>query len=224
MTKFYDFYTEPCQLCIERAESGQFDLVESCGWCNDNDTYHSESAIYPGCLIKIKNGGDGYPFHSTAHANRKYFLSDTHLNQIDGANPIDSSVQTKKSVELPIISTKHILYSFMFVVSIFICKMIFPDFTISKLFALLVGALAIVIFKDRDEFSWGIGLYSSTVLMNMAYINEISWGLLASFSVFFSSVYLLFSLRKLHLFYLIPTALFLGLSLPMLSHIVFDSF
>ena len=82
----YDFYTEPCQLCISR-EGNTYDV---CGWCHDDDThYKARDGQYPGDYIRIPTGGDGYPFHAMPHSMRKYFQSDKYIPEMDGAIPPD---------------------------------------------------------------------------------------------------------------------------------------
>lgn len=74
----YDYYIEPCQLCISREGK----TYESCGWCHDSDTFHANRDTYPGNYIKIQYGGDGYPFHDTPHLTRVYFKNG---NRIEGS-------------------------------------------------------------------------------------------------------------------------------------------
>jgi hypothetical protein len=87
--KYYDFYREPCQLCISRADEGKFELIKGCGWCNDTDTHYRESCEYPGDIIEVQSGGSGYPFHDSPHPKRKYYRDGTHLELLDGSYPID---------------------------------------------------------------------------------------------------------------------------------------
>ncbi|KAA1166176.1 hypothetical protein EU508_00120 [Pseudoalteromonas fuliginea] len=49
----YDYYVEPCQLCIERDNPEQRHLIDDCGWCNDNDTFYMSSNDYSGEIIKL---------------------------------------------------------------------------------------------------------------------------------------------------------------------------
>lgn len=97
MVKAYDSYIEPCQLCIGRASEGKHNLISECGWCNDSDTHHQTSSKYAGDIIKLPNGGDGYPYHKSPHPERKYFLGRSQLKEFDGAAPPDST-STSRSV------------------------------------------------------------------------------------------------------------------------------
>ncbi len=82
----YDYYIEPCQLCISRNGS----TYDKCGWCNDTDTHYMISeGKYPGDYIKIPSGGLGYPFHNSAHSTRKYYRNSAYIDGSLGKKPND---------------------------------------------------------------------------------------------------------------------------------------
>lgn len=79
----YEYYIEPCQLCISRGEHNQ-----NCGWCGEDDTFGGESKEHIGNLTKIPHGGWGYPFHELPHPERKYFTkSGEHFKNYNGYLP-----------------------------------------------------------------------------------------------------------------------------------------
>ena len=83
----YDFYIEPCQLCISRSGATH----ATCGWCNDSDTcYRRSDGSYPGNWVKISKD-DGYPFHELPHKTRRYYRNGTYLEGWDGAVPPEIS-------------------------------------------------------------------------------------------------------------------------------------
>jgi len=80
----YDYYIEPCQLCISR--NGV--TYNKCGWCHDTDThFKKKNGEFPGDWIKIINGGGGYPFHEIPHPTRKYFKNNKFIIRSEGALP-----------------------------------------------------------------------------------------------------------------------------------------
>ena len=86
MTKIYDYYIEPCQLCISRNGS----TYDICGWCNDSDTHYKKSdGSFPGDWISIPHGGYGYPFHELPHPNREYFKDNKLVESSLGKLPTD---------------------------------------------------------------------------------------------------------------------------------------
>ncbi len=94
MSESYDFYIEPCQLCIERAGTKKYDLIDGCGWCNDADTHYEDSSEHPGAIVKIPHHGDGYPFHESPHPERKYFKG---RKQITSSEKLGSSKISRDS-------------------------------------------------------------------------------------------------------------------------------
>lgn len=83
----YDYYIEPCQLCIARNGSTH----DICGWCNDRDTFYKKRDIYAGNYIKLSYGGNGYPYHEIPHITRRYYKDDVHLEKFDAKTPPDIS-------------------------------------------------------------------------------------------------------------------------------------
>jgi hypothetical protein len=82
----YDFYIEPCQLCISRNGS----TYDSCGWCHDSDTHHKTTdGTYAGDWVVIPHKGDGYPFHELPHPTRRYYLNKSFLEGSEGVIPND---------------------------------------------------------------------------------------------------------------------------------------
>lgn len=103
MEQTYDYYTEPCQLCLSR-NGRTYDI---CGWCNEPDThYKKKDGTYPGDWIRIPFEGYGYPFHARPHPTRKYFKNERFIENSKGKLPsdvttadIDREVQSSKAIE-----------------------------------------------------------------------------------------------------------------------------
>ncbi len=84
----YDYYIEPCQLCISRNGS----TYDSCGWCHDDDTHYKQSdGTYSGDWVIIPYKGYGYPFHELPHPTRKYYKDKNYIEGSDGLIPTDVS-------------------------------------------------------------------------------------------------------------------------------------
>lgn len=84
----YDYYIEPCQLCISRGTN--INSYGGCGWCAKNeDTYHASDNRYIGDIIKIPYEGYGYPFHEIPHETRKYYKNNKYINNSKGTVPSD---------------------------------------------------------------------------------------------------------------------------------------
>ncbi len=82
----FDYYIEPCQLCISRNGS----TYDTCGWCNDDDTHFKTSdGKYPGDYIKITAENMGYPFHNSPQETRKYYKNNVFIAESIGKRPAD---------------------------------------------------------------------------------------------------------------------------------------
>ncbi|MBT9099246.1 hypothetical protein KFZ76_16250 [Methylovulum psychrotolerans] len=96
LKKTYDYYIEPCQLCIQRNGA----TYENCGWCHDSDTHYSNrDGEYCGDYIILPYGGYGYPFHELPHPTRKYYKSNRYLENSDGKLPTDVSLTDIKEAK-----------------------------------------------------------------------------------------------------------------------------
>lgn len=235
MTKFYDYYTEPCQLCIERSSDGRGYLVDECGWCNDSDTYHSEALGSPGNIIKI-SGETGYPYHKSAHPKRRYFLNGGELPQLIGTNPIDtSSTKDEKSAFEPLpFYGKYFLISFVFSFVVFLSKLIAPDFSNTILFAGIASTLISILFLNKGKapnkgwrinegkFPWGTGIcaFLMIIIMSDTYVNEFNSGILASIISFSILIFLSFCFRRFHFIPVIVVSIVLSSCLITLSHVI----
>ena len=93
----YDYYIEPCQLCISR----NGDSYDSCEWCQGTDTHYKKSDdTYAGDWISILYGGNGYLFHELPHPTRQYYKDNKVIEFSDGKLPSDvSAIDVKKAIE-----------------------------------------------------------------------------------------------------------------------------
>jgi hypothetical protein len=84
MIEDYDYYIEPCQLCISR-NGATYDI---CGWCHDSDTHFKKrDGTFPGDWIKICGDRDSYPFHEMPHPTRKYYRDNKFIAGSEGLIP-----------------------------------------------------------------------------------------------------------------------------------------
>lgn len=102
--KVYDYYVEPCQLCISRNGS----TYSSCGWCQESDTHYKKGdGTFPGDWVSIPYGGYGYPFHELPHETRKYYKNNNHIELSDGNLPSDiSDIDVRTAISRNISSNK----------------------------------------------------------------------------------------------------------------------
>jgi hypothetical protein len=109
----YDYYVEPCQLCIQSEKNGQQDRIENCTWCHAPESHYSDSDDYPGSIIKVQHAGEGYRFHQAPHPERHYYLNDELLDSVTGQEPDDSKMDTNDLIP-PIVLKLALLYTFVY--------------------------------------------------------------------------------------------------------------
>ena len=79
----YDYFTEPCQLCIERERDNT--RLASCGWCDDNGIAHLDE--FPGQLLRFEFD-EGYQYYQFPHPNRKFYKHGSELIERRGYAPV----------------------------------------------------------------------------------------------------------------------------------------
>lgn len=80
----YDYFTEPCQLCIERERDNSHSSL-GCGWCEDNGV--ADLFGYPGKLLRFDED-EGYQYHQFPHPERRFYKDGEELVGRQGYAPV----------------------------------------------------------------------------------------------------------------------------------------